>query len=183
MRKSYKFQRKVQVEKKFPYNYKITAPELTVIDETGTQLGVLKTFEAVKMALDKGYDLVEVAPNLNPPVAKFLNYGSFSYQKEKSAQKQRKQVKSLETKSIRLSMQIGEHDKETKMGQAVKFLEKGHKLKIEMILRGREMQHLDMAKTIIHDFRAKIPTANEIEQDVSKQGNKIFLIIMPTKKD
>jgi len=181
MRKSYKFKKRQTVQKKFAYNYQIKARQLVVIDENGENLGTLDRNQAIEIAAERGFDLVEVQPNENPPIAKFINYGSFQYQKEKQAKKQKKASKSLDVKSIRLSMKIGEHDKETKIKQATKFLEKGHKIKVELILRGREMQHLYLAKDFVRKFKDELSVPTQIEQDVSKQGNKIFIILIPEK--
>jgi len=181
MRKSYKFARKIKEEKNFFHNYQIRAPQVAVIDEVGAHIGVFDTRKAVEMALEKGFDLVEVAPNANPPVAKIMNFGSFQYQKEKLLKKQRQQGKTLDVKSIRLSTKIGEHDEEVRAKQADKFLEKGHKVKVEIILRGREMQHQYLAKQTMMDFHAKLITPTQIEQNTTRQGNKIFMILMPIK--
>jgi len=181
MRKSYKFARRIKEEKSFFHNYQIRAPQLAVIDETGAPLGVLDTRRAVEMALEKGLDLVEVAPNANPPVAKIMNFGSFQYQREKLLKKQHKQGKTLEVKSIRLSTKIGEHDEEVRVKQAEKFLEKGHKVKVEIILRGREMQYQFLAKQTMNEFMAKLTVPTQVEQNITRQGNKVFLILMPIK--
>ena len=179
MRKSYKFKKKIVPKKNFRYNFQIKALEVSVIDEQGVNVGLMKTRDAIALAEERGFDLVEVSPMTNPPVAKLMNFGSFQYQKEKLLKKQKKQSKSLDVKSVRLSIKIGEHDKETKMKQAKKFLEKGHKIKIELILRGREMRYLDLGRQTINKFKEDLNYPVIIEQDVSKQGNKLFLILIP----
>ncbi|KKR08133.1 MAG: Translation initiation factor IF-3 [Parcubacteria group bacterium GW2011_GWC2_39_14] len=181
MRKSYKFKKREKITKKFYFNNKILAPEVMVIDEFNKQLGVFETKEAVQMAQDRGFDLVEVSPVGNPPVCRIMNYGSFKYQKEKQEKQQKKQTKTLDIKSVRISMKISDHDKETKVNMAERFLEKGHKVKVELILRGREFEHIDRAKEIMNDFKAKLKTRVQVEQDTSKQGNKMFLILVPEK--
>lgn len=181
MRKSYKFKKREKVTKKFFFNNKILAPEVMVIDETGKHLGVFETKEAVQLAVDRGFDLVEVSPVANPPVCRIMNYGSFKYQQEKQEKQQKKQTKSLDIKSVRISMKISDHDKETKVHMAERFLEKGHKVKVEMILRGREFEHINRAKEIMTDFKSKLTIPVQVEQDTSKQGNKLFLILVPEK--
>ena len=111
-----------------------------------------------------------------------MNYGSFQYQQEKLLKKQKQMSKSKDVKSVRLSMKIGEHDKETRIKQAEKFLTKGHKIKVELILRGREMQHIPLAKDKLKAFRQELSLKTEVEQDVTKQGNKLFLILLPTNE-
>jgi translation initiation factor IF-3 len=181
MRKAYKFKKRQRDEKSFRFNEQIRAPELMVIDENGNSLGVLSTSKALAIANERGYDLIEVAPLANPPVAKFLDFGSFQYQREKQFKKQRLQSKALDVKSIRLSTKINEHDRETKINQADKFLIKGHKIKVELILKGREIQHLDLAKEALMNFRKGLTQPTQIEQDTTKQGNKIFLILLPDR--
>lgn len=179
MRKSYKFKKRVTPEKRFNYNHQIRALEVQVIDEMGTHLGVLETKKALEMAQERGFDLVEVSPVAKPPVTKFMDYGSFKYQKEKQLKKQKSQSKSKDVKSIRMSMKIGEHDKETKLKQANNFLNKGHKIKIELILRGREMRHQGLAREIIKEFVKELEIPTQVEQDTSRQGNKLFIILIP----
>lgn len=182
MRKSYKFKKKETKEKDFAFNHKILAPIVFVIDETGAGLGELTIAEAIRISEERGYDLVEVNPHGKPPVCKIMNYGSFRYQKEKLLKKQKKLTKTLEVKSVRLSIKIGEHDKMTKLGQANKFLEKGHKIKIELILRGREMTHMDLGRDMILAFEKMLSTPVEAEQPITRQGNKLFGIYMPKKE-
>ncbi|NQT49383.1 translation initiation factor IF-3 [Candidatus Kuenenbacteria bacterium] len=182
MRKSYKFKKRITQQKSFFYNFQIRAPRVQVIDEAGVHVGEMDTKEAIKIAQERGFDLVEVSPVAKPPVTKIMDYGSFKYQKEKELKKQKAQSKSLDVKSIRLSMKIGEHDKETRHKQAHKFLEKGHKIKVELILRGREMKHQDLGREKIREFVAEIKIPTTVEQDVTKQGNKLFIILIPENK-
>lgn len=179
MRKSYKFQRKVSHEKLYRANFQISAPNVSVIDEEGKPIGQMNTRAAIQLAEERGLDLVEVSPLANPPVAKIMNFGSFQYQHEKLLKKQRLMSRSLEMKNIRLSLQIGDHDKETRLLQAQKFLEKGHKIKLEIILKGRELSHMDIARNVLRSFQTGLNLPVAVEQDVTKQGNKIFLILAP----
>ena len=160
-------------------NEKITASEVRVISSTGKQLGIISIREALNQAEDEGFDLVEVSPVAKPPVTKFMDYGSFKYQKEKQLKKQKSQSKSKDVKSIRMSMKIGEHDKDTKLKQANNFLNKGHKIKVELILRGREMRHQGLARDIISEFVKELEIPTQVEQDTSRQGNKLFIILIP----
>lgn len=167
--------------KKFRANLHIRVPEVMVIDETGAQLGIMTTGKAIGLANERGYDLVEVAPNAQPPVAKLLNFSSFQYQYEKQLKKQNKQNKNRDLKSIRISTKISDNDKATKLRQLEKFLKKGNKIKLELILRGREMAHIDLVREAMEAFKGQIKTPFTLEQDLTKQGNKFFLIIMPNK--
>ena len=123
-----------------------------MIDETGQQIGIIETDRALQMAKEKELDLVEVNPKASPSICKILDYGSYLYQQEKAKKKQKAKQKKIEVKGIRLSLKIGQHDLEMRKSQALSFFEKGDKVKIEMILRGRERAFLNRARTIMEDF-------------------------------
>lgn len=167
-----------QESKRYFINQQIRAPQLRVIDEYGEHIGILDLRKALEMAREQELDLVEISPKDNPPIAKLIDYGKFKYQEEKKKKKQLVQHK-VEVKNIRLSLRIGEHDKETRVNQGKKFLKDGDRLKIEMTLRGREMQHKDLAQDIIKEMIKKINAEVPVrmEQDVTRQGNKLFAII------
>jgi len=179
MRKSYKFAKKKKDEIRYKTNEDIRSLKVRVIDETGTFLGEMDTVAAKAQAAERGFDLIEVNPHADPPVVKYADYGSFKYKQEKFAREQKKKQKKVETKGIRLSTKIGEHDLETRAKQTRGFLADGDKVKIEIIMRGRELQHQDIARTQIREFVQKLAVPLTIEQDVTKQGNKIFMIILP----
>jgi len=164
---------------KFRMNEKITAPEVRVVDDEGKPLGILKTEDAIAIAKAKELDLVEVSPKAEPPVCKILDYGAFKYQKEKEARKQKAQSREVEVKGIRLSLRIGEHDFEIRCQQGKKFLERGDKLRIEIVLRGREKAHVDLAQEIILKFvevlKKDFPL--RVEQPFSKQGSRLTMIV------
>jgi len=179
--------RKKQEQKRFqkeiyPVNEKIRAPEVRVIDENNEMLGVLATKKAIVMAKERELDLVAVSPKAQPPVAKFIDYGNFKYQQEKAAKKQKSQQKRTEVKDIRLSPRIGKHDLDVRLKQGEKFLRRGDKLNIEILLKGRERQHPEIAKEVINNFIAEISKILEvkIEQEPKKQGNKFIAIIFST---
>jgi len=163
----------------YQINEKIRAEEVRVIDDTGTALGILKTKEAVKIAQEKELDLVEVSPKASPPVCKILDWGAFKYQKEKEVRKQRATSKEVEVKGIRLSPRIGQHDLEVRLGRATKFLERGDKIRIEIVMRGREKAHADIARDVVGNFIAKLREKYpiRIEQPISKQGGRLTTII------
>lgn len=167
----------------FKINRKITAEEVRVIDETGEMRGVLSIKEALQLAEDAGLDLIEVSPKANPPVCKILDHGSFKYQKEKEAKKQRAQSKQTSVKGIRLSLKIGANDLNVRLNQARKFLEKGSKVRIEMILRGREKAHADRGKEVIENFIEELRNDFDIkvEQPVKRQAGRMNTIIARVK--
>lgn len=169
----------------FSANTQIKAPEVFVIDENSEALGKMPTEEAMQKAQEAGFDLVVVNPKANPPVVKIVNLGQLKYEREKMAHKQKMQQKKTETKNIRLSFRISDHDLEMRAAQAEKFLSKDNKLKVELILRGRERQYPQKAAEIIKGFVAKLQTnpefSIEIEQPLTNQGGR-FTIILINKK-
>lgn len=169
----------------FRANTQIRVPEVFLIDENNDPIGKMTTEEAVQRAQEASLDLVEVNPKANPPVVKIVNLGQLKYEREKQAHKQKMQQKKTETKNIRLSFRISEHDLEMRLAQAAKFLAKDNKIKAELILRGRERQYPQKAAEIIKGFVAKLQ-ANpdfviEIEQPLTNQGGR-FTIILINKK-
>ena len=163
-------------------NEKIAALKLRVIDDTETNLGIMDTANALELARSKELDLVEVFPKADPPVAKILDYGQFKYWKEKEARKQRAHQKQMEIKGVRLSLRIGAHDLDMRRRQALKFLEDGNKVRVEIILRGRERQQVGMANDIIRSFIKTLGEGVRIEQDLMRQAGKISLIVFGNPK-
>ncbi|MFC1633046.1 translation initiation factor IF-3 [Patescibacteria group bacterium] len=160
-------------------NEQIKAEKLRVIDAKGEQLGVLTLEEALAKAKEKELDLVEVSPQADPPVARLVDYTKLKYQQQRQATKHKAKQKKIQIKGVRISMRIGQHDMELRAKQADKFFKEGHKVKIEMVLHGRERdparRKLVMAK--IEEFRATIKTPNKIEQPPSNAGNRVYTII------
>lgn len=160
-------------------NQFITAPEVRVIDEEGKFLGVLKIDEAIAIAQEREYDLVEVSPKENPPVCKLLDFGAFKYQKDKEQRQQKAHAKKVEVKGIRLSVKMGSHDLDVRREQALTFLEEGQKLKIEIILRGREKAHGELAIKRIQEFISELGAKYTLytEQEVKQQGGNVSAIV------
>ena len=181
MRKSRPHKRVMYIPiEKYRRNEKILAPQIFVIDEKGEGLGVIPTSQAIQAARQRELDLVEVNPKADPPVAKFLDYGKFQYQQEKIARKQKSKQKKIDIKGVRLSLRIGSHDLDIRKTQAMRFLEEGNKVKIEMILRGRERQYVKQAKQVYDAFIASLGERVGIETPFSNQGGRITALI--TKK-
>jgi len=158
-------------------NYRIKAPQVRVIDEKGQQIGVMDTEKAIHLAQDKGLDLIEVSPVANPPVCKILDRGQFQYQQSK--QKQQQKTKKVELKIVKISFKIGQHDLSVKAGKAKKFLEEGHKVKVEMFLRGRERQHTSLAKeNMTKFFEENFSEIAKFEQPLKVQGNNLSFTIV-----
>jgi translation initiation factor IF-3 len=184
MRKSFRgHKQKPEGPKEFRINEQIPAPELVVIDENGVSLGTISREDALAEAKIRELDLVEVSPKAVPPIAKFIDYGSFKYQKEKQDRKNKAKQNAVETKTIKLSLRIGDHDLEVRANQGTKFLEDGDKVKIELQLRGRENQHADLAKASIWKMVEKIKEklgpdkSLKTETEVSRMGGRLSLNI------
>ena len=150
---------------------------MAVIDETGKPLGVMETGPALALAQSKGLDLVEVAPMARPPVCKILDFGSFQFQQEKKERKAKAHQKKVNLKGIRLTFKIGQHDKDTRKQQSLKFLDDGHKVMLEMRLRGRENAHKDLARKHMEDFAANLGPSVVVETPLSFMGNRLTMIV------
>lgn len=142
-------------------------------------LGIMSTAEALLQARSLGLDLIEISPKANPPVVKMLSFDKFRYQQEKALAAQKKKQKKVEVKGIRLSVRIGAHDLEFKAGKADKFLSRGDKVKIDMLLRGREKANIDFAVEVIKKFLAAVKTSYVIEQEPKRLGSFITVVIGP----
>ena len=171
--------KKPEIKKVYFYNEKINYPEVMVLDDSGTMLGTMTTADAIRTAREKEMDLVLINPKSNPPVAKIADFGQFKYQKEKEDRKKRAKTHVTETKGVRLSMRIGEHDLGIRRKQAIKFLNKGDKVKTEIILRGRENRQKPLGIELMKKFIVSVNEIEEVrtEQEATIQGNKITAII------
>ena len=168
---------KVQIPD-YNVNDAIKAPEVRVIgvDEV---FGVMKTVDALKLAVERELDLVEVSPKGNPPVCKLMEFGQFKYQKEKELRKQRASSKEVDIKGIRLSPRIGQHDFDVRVKKGSAFIERGDKLKIEVVMRGREKAHQDVARAMIGKFVDKLRESYtiKIEAPITKQGGRLTTVV------
>lgn len=148
-----------------------------MIDEDGNQLGVLSRVEALQMAADQDLDLVEISPDANPPVAKIVDWGKFNYQRTKQLQKNRRTTKVLEMKQMRFGLKISDHDLGVKLKKVTDFLEAGHKVKITIFYRGRELAHKDigfkLADKVIADYGDEI-VVDQTPQFAGKQLNFVI---------
>lgn len=169
------------ISKHLRINQQIRVPTVRLIGEEDEQLGLKSLEDAMKLAQEAGLDLVEVAPKANPPVCKILDYGKHLYRQNKIEQKHKKMQKTSEMKGIRLSLRIDQHDLETKIRQAKRFLEDRNSVKVMMVFRGREAAHADLAKTKLDFFVESLKDIAHVEQASKKQGNTMFLILAPHK--
>jgi len=152
-----------------------------VIDEKGNQLGVMATSAAIALAHDRELDLVEVSPVAVPPVCKIVNYGQLRYEANKKERKQKGKQKKTEVKGIRLSTTISEHDVNVRVDQATKFMSKGNKVQVELLLRGRQKAHPEIGREVIQKFIQLLASVSAVESPISQQGGKLSAILMPKK--
>ena len=162
-------------------NEKIRAREIRVIGEDGEQFGILTVSEALALAAEKNLDLVEISPNATPPVCKIMDYGKFKYEKTKKEKENKKKQKNVVIKEIRIKPHIDEHDKDTKISQIKKFIEKEYKVKISLRLSGREKLHAESAVKILDDFANSFEETAIVEKKYGKEQIQKFVMLSPKK--
>jgi len=162
-------------------NEKIRAREIRVIGEDGEQFGILTVNEALALAAEKNLDLVEISPNATPPVCKIMDYGKFKYEKTKKEKENKKKQKNVVIKEIRIKPHIDEHDKETKISQIKKFIEKEYKVKISLRLSGREKLHAESAVKILDEFADSFEETAIVEKKYGKEQVQKFVMLSPKK--
>jgi translation initiation factor IF-3 len=163
-------------------NTSIRAPQLRVIDADGKQLGILPRGEALRLAEERSLDLVEVAPNAEPPVAKLMDFGKYQYERAKRERESRKGRKEIEVKEIRLRPKTGDHDIGFKIRQARSFLESGAKVKVRIRFRGREITLLDVARRQLDRVAEELNDVSMIEQRPGFEGRTMLMILAPQRR-
>lgn len=143
----------------------------------GDQLGVMSLSEALKIAEEAGVDLIEISPNSNPPVAKVVDWGKYQYQKMKEQQKNRKHAKAAELKQMRMGLKIGSNDLDIKIRKIREFLGGGHKVKILIFFRGREMAHQELGYEMIKRIIAQLEEDAIVEQSPQMAGRNLSIVI------
>ena len=164
-------------------NEKIRASEVRLIDENGVNHGLVATKKALQMALDRDLDLVVVSPNQAPPVAKIMNWGKYKYETEKRAKEAKKKQHTVEIKEVKMRYKIDTHDYDVRLKAAKKFLGAGNKVKVVVMLRGREMQHnqlaIDLANKFLDDMQ---DTPMTLEKKPSLEGRNVVAVLAPSAK-
>ena len=161
------------------YNEMITVPKVRVIDDEGENLGVLYTREAIEQAFAVGLDLVEVSPNADPPVCKFLDVGKFRYEAQKKANAARKTQKTQEIKEIKMRPNIDDHDYDTKMKAMARFLGEGDKVKVTLRFRGRELSHQQLGMNLLKRVQEDIAEVGKVEAYPRMEGRQMLMVISP----
>ena len=160
-------------------NERIRVPQVRLIDEKGTQVGVVPTYEALQMARDRGLDLMEVSPTAQPPVCKICDYGKFKYEKKKKEQQAKKKQTVIKVKEIQLRPQTEEHDLEYKFKNVRQFLEDGDKAKITIMFRGREIAYSEQGFKIMRQLADLVKDISTVESPPKIEGKKMIMILAP----
>ncbi len=160
-------------------NEEINVMRVRLVDERGQMVGIVQRNEALTMAAEAGLDLVEIAPNADPPVCKILDYGKFKYEEQKKKNEARKKQKIIEVKEIKLRPSIDDHDYEVKMRSMNKFIEEGDKVKVTMRFRGRELAHQELGMNVLMRVRDDLDEIAKVEQMPRMEGRQMTMVVSP----
>ncbi|MEW6664264.1 MAG: translation initiation factor IF-3 [Thermodesulfobacteriota bacterium] len=160
-------------------NEEIRAKTVRLISADGQQLGVMTLLEALGVARRDGLDLVEVAPNADPPVCRIMDYGKFKYQASKKAQESKKKSRAVQVKEIRLRPRTEEHDLGFKIRNLKKFLEKKDRVKVTVLFRGREMSYIETGFALLRKVAEEVESLGTVEQPPTKEGWRVTMLIVP----
>ncbi len=160
-------------------NEMISVREVRVIDAEGENRGVLAIADAQKLADDAGLDLVEISPNVDPPVVKVMDYGKYKYELQKKKNEAKKKQKVIEVKEIKMRPNIDTHDYDVKMRSVTKFLDEGDKVKVTMRFRGREMAHQELGLALLNKVREELEEKAKVEQHPKLEGRQMIMVMAP----
>lgn len=152
---------------------------MRVVDEAGAHIGVIQTADALKMAYERGYDLVEVSPDAAPPVCKIMSYSKFKYEQHKKEQKENKQHHQGKIKELRLRPITEEHDIQVRLKKAKEFLAKGNKVIFSLFFKGRENTHRDIGFRLMERIKKELTEYSKIEKHISPEGPRLTLVLGP----
>lgn len=169
------------INKKYVINEDIREKEIRVIGSDGSQLGILSSREALKMAEEAELDLVMISPSAKPPVCKIMDVGKFIYEQAKKEKEAKKNQKVISIKEVRVSLTIEEHDIAIKAKNAMKFLKDGDKVKITVRFRGREMELSHMGAKILENFIKKLEDVSVVEKPIKREGRNMTVVLGPKK--
>ncbi|MBD3347167.1 MAG: translation initiation factor IF-3 [Chitinivibrionales bacterium] len=162
-------------------NHRVRASQVRLISESGEQVGVVPTSQALQRALDVELDLVEIAPNANPPVCKIMDYGKFKYEKSKKAKEAKKKQHVVHLKEIKLHPKTDDHDFNFKKDHARKFLMRGDRVKVTVVFRGREITHKEFGQRILTSMTEDLDDIAIVEQNAKMEGRNMVSIFVPDK--
>lgn len=164
-------------------NYQIASPTLRLLDEEGKQIGIVNKIEALQRAKELNIDVVEIAPNAKPPVAKLIDYKKFKYQESKKERESKKKQKNVGVKEIRLRPFMGQHDFDTRVEQAKDFLAEGNQVKLNVFFKGREITRKEFGFDIIRRFLTGVAENTRIVREPHMEGRILSAMVVSDKKD
>lgn len=164
-------------------NEQIRDKKLRLIDEDGTQIGIVPKHEALDKAFNKDLDLVLMSPKAKPPVARIMDYGKYKYDQEKKAKENKKKQKVTQTKETRFSLNIEDHDLQTKANQTKKFIKNGDKVKVSVRFRGRELGHKKLGYDLLDKFMEMVGDVAQIDKKPKMEGRSLVLFISPNEEE
>ena len=162
-------------------NERIRFPKIRVIDTDGGQLGIMVPRDALRMAEEKELDLVLVSDKADPPVCRIMDYGKFKFEQEKKAREARKKQHTSDVKEVKMRYKIEDHDYHVRVTQAEKFLKSGDKVKATIMFRGREIQHSDLAETLLMRMATDLQEVAELQQAPKREGRNMMMMLSPKK--
>ena len=176
-----RFDRRTPVRELPNINERINYPEIRVVDSDGQQLGVIDRLKALEIASKRELDLVLVSEKANPPVCRIMDYGKYKFEQEKKAKEARKKSHQTEVKEVKMRYKIDKHDYDVRIGQAVRFLKAGDKVKCTVIFRGREIQHSNLAETLLQKMATDLEEQSEVQQSPKREGRNMIMFLSPRK--
>ncbi len=162
-------------------NERIRFPQIRVVGPDGAQLGILTPAEAMRIAEEQEVDLVLVSDKADPPVCRIMDYGKYKFEQEKRAREARKKQHNVEVKEVKMRYKIDEHDYQVRVSQATRFLKAGDKVKATITFRGREIQHTDLAHTLLKRLADDLKELGEVQQPPKKEGRNMMMLMAPRK--
>ena len=176
-----RFDRRAPVRELPNINERIKYPQLRVVDSDGKQLGVIDRIKALEIASQRELDLVLVSEKANPPVCRIMDYGKYKFEQEKKAKEARKKSHQTEVKEVKMRYKIDKHDYDVRIGQALRFLKAGDKVKCTVIFRGREIQHSNLAETLLLKMANDLEEQSEVQQSPKREGRNMIMFLSPRK--
>ncbi len=177
-----RFDRRLPERDQTRINERIGVREVRLVDEEGKQIGVIDTKEALAMAQERDLDLVEVAPDSRPPVARLLDYSKYKYEQEQKAKAARKHQQQINVREIKLRPKIADHDYRTKKGHVERFLRGGDKVKVTIMFRGREQAHPERGRMLLQRLFEDLEGLGVVEQSPLQEGRNMHMLVAPSKE-
>ena len=171
----------ITISKELRINEEIRCKEVRLIDDAGEQRGVMAPRDAAKIAAEKNLDLVEIAPNANPPVCRIMDYGKYKYEQSKREKEAKKNQKVISVKEVKLRPNIEDHDFLTKAKNASKFLAGGDKVKVTIMFRGREITHPELGQELCERFAEELAGAAKVGKPAKVEGRNMIMILAPSR--